>query len=79
MFRGKLYGFVKHRWVVTPQMSGSIHWHTKGEQIAQLDQMGIVRLVRVVVPYAEQKKLPEASIVNMKRWSQDHFLPRLLV
>ena len=44
-----------------------------------MDQMGIKRLARDIVAKAEKMKLSKGSIRKMKKWSQDKYLPRLIV
>lgn len=80
MFRGKLYALLKTCWKgVTIVVAGGVRWYVEWEQIAQMDQMGIIRLVRDVIAKAEELNLSSKSVAKMKEASHPHLLPRLIV
>ena len=49
------------------------------EQTVRMDDMGIKRLARDIVPKAKSLKLNNASVAKMKKGSQYCLLPRLIV
>jgi len=79
MFRGKMFHMVKDIYKVSPKICGGVRWYLEWEQIAQMDAMGIARIAREIVAKAEEEDISVESVKKMKNWSQDEFLPRLIV
>ena len=67
MFRGKLYIFAKESMNESPVIAGGVRWYLDWEQSVQLYGFGIRNIISTWVPYAEDKKLSEKSIVKLKK------------
>eukprot|EP00957_Ditylum_brightwellii_P127454 9719094-Ditylum_brightwellii.AAC.1 len=62
---GKMHNTVKGVILRSPVISGGVHWYIQWEQIAELNNIDIERIMNELVPLLEKSKLSEELVKNM--------------